>query len=216
MERWRFFKESQLRKRTGVAALVLAVGYAVLQSNDFGVAQFAEEPNKWLRARDILGFLPLYGWVIAGLLVAVVVFFEGGFRASRRRDRRILKLESDALERLEADTYEYRDYRGDTATMSLATILQHMRENLAAGMSRMEFQTALSMLWDGTDVGPRWRGVLAQLRGLNLVQIEHRPGARPDNYGMYKSIHAMPMDVYYLTDQGANVLRRASYSDTKV
>ena len=56
--RWRFLKESQFRKDRGMALLVIFAMITGAGLYDLGVGQLADEPDNWLRLRDIIGYFP--------------------------------------------------------------------------------------------------------------------------------------------------------------
>ena len=90
--RWQFLWESQWRKTTGVAVVVTGVPLIMLGFYDLAVDQLAGEPGNWPRAVDILGTYPWYWWVIGALFVACVFLFEGGYRTTRSRDKKLEEL----------------------------------------------------------------------------------------------------------------------------
>jgi hypothetical protein len=97
--RWEFLRETQFRKDRGIAIGVITAVIGVLAFYDLVVAQLAEDPENWPRAQDILGWLPWYVWVLLGLLLLAVVLFEGGFRATRIRDKVIDELQTKSGKR---------------------------------------------------------------------------------------------------------------------
>lgn len=91
--RWQFLKESQYRKGTGITLGVLVLVFMLVTGYDLAVSQLADDPNKWLRIRDILQLFPWYIWVLLVLALFIGFFFEGGYRAVDRRDAVIQGLE---------------------------------------------------------------------------------------------------------------------------
>lgn len=84
--RLRYLHDTQFRRSRGLFVLVVGGGRLMGEGYDLLVAQAAEDPTRWLRARDVLDLLPWYGWAIAGLGVLAIFLFEGGYRASKPRE----------------------------------------------------------------------------------------------------------------------------------
>ena len=89
--RWQFLKESQLRKDRGIAFATIVALATVAGLYDLGVAQLARDPDKWVRIRDVIGFLPWYIWVLMAMLGVMASLFEGGYRATANRDLKALQ-----------------------------------------------------------------------------------------------------------------------------
>ena len=86
-------------------------------------------------------------------------------------------------------------------------VFMTLAEDLALGVGRHYIDAVLERKL-GQAWGYKADDILVALRLANVVRSEYRDGARSDSTGMYGSMHAMPDDVYYLTELGIDVRGR--------
>jgi hypothetical protein len=98
--RLQFLSETQLERDNKGYAWVVSMLLAAASIYDLICAQFVPDPASAPRLAKFVWGIEWYVWAIASLTIACGLLFEGGYRASRKRDRTISALTKSQDEKM--------------------------------------------------------------------------------------------------------------------